>query len=221
MEVFRLKVAADKSGDHGVSGPDRIDEGSLRRGALKDFSLFGDKHSAFTGHGDQDILRAFLLELLGIGDHLVLSAQRHTVDRTELVIVGLDQPGMIAERLCEKVSLCVDNDADSPAVQSLHDPLIDVLGKRVGDAARDDQDVACHETVEFLIELFNIFLRDAGPLPVDLGLLIGFHLDIDAGEAFLHADKIGPAPESFHQILDVFSGKACHKAERNAVMTQV
>ena len=161
-EIACLEISADKSGHHGVAGAYGIDKCALgSRSHVR--SVLREKDSSFAGHRDQDIPRAFLLELLRIRDHFVLCAESDAIDLAELVVVGFDQPGAKAQYLGEKALLGVYDYADIPALKSLHDPLIYILGERTGNASGDDQDIAGNKVVQLLIEQADIFLSDERP----------------------------------------------------------
>ena len=154
-------------------------------------------------------------------DHILLRPECDAVQIAEFKRIGLDQPGTVPQDTGQKLLFGVGGDEDPPSREPLHDKLIYIPRERRGDAAGNDQNIPGDKSVKLFVKLIYIFSCDPGALPVDLRLLIGLHLDIDAGESFLYPDKIGSAAKALHQVLNVFPGKARSKPQRDAVVPEI
>ena len=121
----------------------------------------------------------------------------------------------------QQILLRVHHNLNAAAFEPAHDPLVHITGKGVGHASGDDENVSCLQRIELFIELFDIAVRDVRSLAVDLGLFVGFHLQIDPGQAFRYVDKIGGYAELLQSGADLAARKAGHKAEGRAVVSEI
>ena len=184
-------------------------------------SVFRQEDGAVTGHGDKHIAGALLLQLLGIGDNLLVSGQLHAEHIPQLVIVGLDEEGMIFEDLQEQPLLGIHHHADALAIQAAHDALVDVIRQGVGNGAGQHQGVALHQLVQLGEKLCLGFFADLGALAVDLRLLVGLDLHIDAGEAVRELHEVVSHAEALQLTLDLLAGEAGQKAQRRGLDAHV
>ena len=122
FEVASLDHAGQEAGYHGITGADGIDQCAFGRGTAQDITFFGNEDRAFTRHGNQNVTRAPFLQLLRVGNNLILGLQGNAVNFAQLDVIGLDQIGMIFEDIDQKAALRVYDNPDSAPVQTCHDP---------------------------------------------------------------------------------------------------
>ena len=106
------------------------------------------------------------------------------------MVVGLHEEGAVGQHAGEQIALCVHDDAHAAAGQALHDLLVHVGGQRVGYGAGDDEGVVLAKDVQLGEERVHVLGGNAGALAVDLGLLDGLDLGVDAREARLDVDEV-------------------------------
>ena len=186
-----------------------------------DGAVLGDEHGALSRHGDEHVARSELLHLLGVRDDLLARLERNAVDLAQLVVVGLDEQRLVREDLHEQVARGIDHDVDAAALHAGHDALIHIVGKRRGDGAGDDEDIAGLELVELGVEGFDVLGLDVGADAVDLGLLLGLGLEVDAGHALRDLDEVAGDAELLEHALERDAGEARGEAKGAVGMAEV
>ena len=185
------------------------------------FAVLVDQHSALAAQRDQHVARAHALKLLGVALGVLLGLDLDAEDLGELLAVRLDEEGLVFQRVDEQLLGRVDDDADILVLYPLEHALVDVVGKGVGDAARDDQGVAVLDAVDLLQQAFKLGFLDMGTLAVDLGLIAGFDLDVDPRDTVFELDEVRDDVVVADAVFDRLAGEARHKAEGGAVESQL
>ena len=75
-------------------------------------------------------------------DDFVVCFQRHAEHLAELMIVRLDEEGVILQHAPQEIFGRIDSDADAASVEVLHDALIDIVGQCVRNRACEDECIA-------------------------------------------------------------------------------
>ena len=216
-----LDEASQEARHGGVAGAHGVHHGALGGRALEDRAVVAHEDAALARHGDEHVLGTPLLELIGVRNDFVARLELDAKDLAQLEVVGLDEERAQRQHLCEQVALGVDHDADASAGQALHDSLVHVAGQRVGHRARDDERVTLAEGIELGVELLDVGLGDLGTLTVELGLLVGLDLGVDAAHALVHLDEVRVNAALGDEAGNLGAGEAGKEAQRAALVAQV
>ena len=95
--AVRFHKARDEAGYHGVTSTYGVYELAFRCRALEGLAFCRQQDGTVTGHGNQHVLCAFFLQLLGIGDDFFVRGEFHAEHIAEFVIVGLNEERMILQ----------------------------------------------------------------------------------------------------------------------------
>ena len=101
---------------------------------------------------------------------------------------------MIGEDVDQQILGGIHHGPHAVALQPCQQPLVGALGKALGDAARQNEDVVRLQGVQLGFQLLHGAFRDAGACAVQLRLGACLDLDVDAGHALGQMDEIGPEP---------------------------
>ena len=213
--------ASQKARDHGVACANGIDQLSFGCGEGVDLVVFVDEDGALAGHGDEDVDGAHLAEFPGVGDDGLAGVQLHAEDLTDLVVVGLDEEGVVLEDVEQEVFGGVDDEADAAALECLEDVGVDGAGHALGDAAGENEGVTLLQCIELCHEGVLGVLVDDGAHAVDLGAVDVAEFEIDPGEAVADADEVVFEAHLLHAADQFVSGEARDEAEGGAVDAEV
>ena len=179
------------------------------------------QQSAVSGHAHQHVPGTLFLQGAGSGGDLCVRFQLPAHDLAQLVIVGLDQEGVIGEDVDQQILGGIHHGPHAVALQPCQQPLVGALGKALGDAARQNEDVVRLQGVQLGFQLLHGTFRDAGACAVQLGLGARLDLDVDAGHALGQMDEIGPEPLRGQTTLQPGTGLTGHKAQSHALTAQL
>ena len=98
---------------------------------------------------------------------------------------------MVLQNIHQQIAGGIHHSTHAPALQPGQQPLVGILRQALGNAARQNEDIILVQAVQLLFQLLHGALRNVGACPVQLGLLPGFDLYIDAGHALFQMHKIG------------------------------
>ena len=125
--ILLLHISCHKSGNHGVSGSNTIDQLAFRCRLLINVSILSNKDRALSCHGNQYIHSSHLLEFLTIWDHGLAVFQFYAENLTKFMVIWLNKKWMIGENLHQKISRRVHCDSYASAVQHSHDLLVGII----------------------------------------------------------------------------------------------
>ena len=97
--AVRFHVTRDEAGYHGVTSAYGVDELAFRCRALEGLAFGRQEDGAVASHGNQHILCALFLQLLGVGDDFFVRGEFHAEHIAEFVIVGLNEERMILQHV--------------------------------------------------------------------------------------------------------------------------
>ena len=137
------------------------------------------------------------------------------------MIVRLDEEGAILQHIHQQVAGSIHHCTHSPALQPCQQALVGVLRQALGDAACEDQDIVFSQLIQLCFQLLHGTFRDIRACAVQLGLLPGLDLHIDAGHAFFQMHKVRSEPLCCQTSLQPRSGLTGHKAQRHALAAQL
>ena len=172
-------------------------------------------------HADQHVARTLRLHHPGGGDDLVIVRQFYAGDLAQFVVVRLDEERLIPQHIHQQIAGGVHDGTDVAAFQPGQDALIGRLRQAGRDAARQNQDIALLQAIELFFQRLHGAFRDVGACAVQLGLLPGLDLDVDAGHAVVEVDEVGFQPLGDQAALQPRTGLPCHKAEGHALAPQL
>ena len=167
-------------------------------------------------HADQHIARALVLHHVGSSGNFLIIRQPDARDLAQLVVVRLDEERLVGQHVHEQIARGIDHGADAAALQPGQQPLIGRLGQAGRNAARQHQNVILLQGVELLLQRLHGGFRDVGARAVELGLLPGLDLDVDAGHTVVEVDEIGFQALRSQAALQPGAGLTRHKAEGDA-----
>ena len=101
-------------------------------------ACFIEQERTLASEGDDDVARTHLLELAGVLLDVGGGLDLRVEDLGELQTVGLDQEGVLAQRVDQQLAGRVNGDHDLLILDALEHPLIDIVGTGLGDTARED-----------------------------------------------------------------------------------
>ena len=110
---------------------------------------------------------------------------------------------------------------DAVAFQTGQQTLVGGLGQAGRDAARQNEDVSLCQLVELGFQLLHRALGDVGACTVQLGLLPGLDLDVDARHALREMDEVGGDALRGQAPLEPCPRLTGHKAQRRAPASQL
>ena len=222
MLVFVLLFpACQETGDHGITCTDRIDKPAFGSGKSVDMAVLVQKDRAHAGHGYQNIDGAHFLELFRVGYNGFSCLEFHSEDLTDLVMVGLDQEGVILQDIEQKILCRINDKTDSAALKRLENIGIDCSGHALGNAACEYKRVSFFESLELCHQSVLSGLIDHGPHAVDLSAVDIFQLEIDPGEAVPDADEVIFQTHLIHSADQLVTGEAGDKSKSSAVNAKV
>ena len=184
-------------------------------------SLLVHQQGTVPRHAHQHVAGALFLQGAGRSNDLFLCFQHLAHDLAQLVIVGFYEERVVLQHVHQQVAGGIHHRAHPPALQPGQQPLVGILRQTLGNAARQNEDIILVQAVQFLFQLLHGALRDVGARPVQLGLLPGFDLYIDAGHALLQMHKVGLHALCRKATLQPCTGLARHKAQCHAPAAQL
>ena len=130
-------IPGDEAGDHGIAAAHVVDGLALGNALRVDRAGLIHQRGALAAAGDEDVDGAHLLQFAGIlfnevhvrGFDIVIE------EFGDLVMVRLDEEGLVRQDLQEAFAGGVHDELDAAAVKALQDALVDVLGTAAGHGA--------------------------------------------------------------------------------------
>ena len=154
-------------------------------------AIFVHQQGTVARHAYQHIASTLLLQGAGRSNDLFVRSQHPAHDLAQLVVIGLDEEGVVLQHVHQQVAGGIHHSTHAPALQPGQQPLVGILRKACRDAARQNEDIILVQAVQLLFQLLHGALRNVGARAVQLGLLPCLDLDIDAGHALFQMHKIG------------------------------
>ena len=184
-------------------------------------SLLVQQQRTVPGHAYQHVARALFLQSTGSCHDLGVSSQYLAHDLAQLMVVGLDEEGVVGQHVYQKVAGGIYHGAHAPALQPRQQPLVDALRQACRDAACQNKDIALGQLVQLGFQLLQSAFRDGRACAVQLSLLPGLDLDVDAGHAVFQMHKVGLEPLCRQTALQPCAGLPGHKAQCHALAAQL
>ena len=142
-------------------------------------------------HAHQHIAGTLFLQGAGRCRDLFIRVQLFAHDLAQLVVVGLDEEGVVGQHVHQQITGGIHHCAHASALQPRQQPLVDALRQACRDAACQNEDITLGQLVQLGFQLLQRTFRDGRACTVQLGLLPCLDLDIDAGHALFQMHKIG------------------------------
>ena len=184
-------------------------------------SLLVQQQRTVPCHAHQHVAGALFLQSAGSGHDLGISGQHLAHDLTQLMVVGLDEEGVVGQHVHQQVAGGIHHCAHAPALQPRQQPLVDALRQACRNAACQNEDITLGQLVQLGFQLLQRTFRDGRACAVQLGLLPGLDLDIDAGHAVFQMHKVGFQSLRRQTALQPCAGLAGHKAQCHALAAQL
>ena len=216
-----MQITCHKTGHHAVACAYAVHDLALGAADAVHLAVLIHQQSAVPGHAHQYVPGTLFLQDAGGGGDLCVRFQLPAHDLAQLVIVGLDQEGVIGEDVDQQILGGIHHGPHAVALQPCQQPLVGALGKALGDAACQNEDVVRLQGVQLGFQLLHGTFRDAGACAVQLRLGACLDLDVDAGHALGQMDEIGPEPLRGQITLQPGTGLTGHKAQSHALTAQL
>ena len=184
-------------------------------------AVFVQQQRAVPGHAYQHVVGTLGLQAGGGSDDLVIIGQLAAHDLGQLVVVGLDEERLVGQHLQQQVLGGVYHSAHAAALQPGQQPLVGGLRQAGRDAARQNQHVVFLQRVQLGFHRLHGGFGNVRPCAVQLGLLPGLDLDIDACHPLLQVDEIGVQALGGQAALQPGAGLARDKAESHTFDPQL
>ena len=157
-------------------------------------SLLVQQQRTVPGHAHQHIACTLFLQSAGSCHDLGVTGQHLAHDLAQLMVVGLDEEGMVGQHIHQQVAGSVHHCAHALALQPRQQPLVDALRQACRDAARQNEDIVLGQLVQLGFQLLQSAFRNGRACAVQLGLLPGLDLDVDSGHTVFQMHKVGLEP---------------------------
>ena len=184
-------------------------------------SLLVQQQRSVPGHAHQHVARALFLQSAGSCHDLGVSGQHLAYDLAQLMVVGLDEEGVVGQHIHQQVAGGIHHRAHALALQPRQQPLVDALRQACRDAACQNEDIPLGQLIQLGFQLLQGTFRDGRTCAVQLGLLPCLDLDIDAGHTVFQMHKVGLEPLCSQTTLQPCAGLTGHKAQRHALAAQL
>ena len=128
---------------------------------------------------------------------------------------------MVGQNVCQQGAGGVHDTAHTLAVQPGQQPLVGVLRHTGRDAACEDEHIAFGQRIELFFQRVQGRSRDGGACAVQLGLLPGFDLHVDAGHAVVQMNEVGAQALRGQTAFQPGTGLTGHEAQSHALAAQL
>ena len=179
------------------------------------------QQSAVARHAHQHVAGTLLLQGAGGGGDLLVRGEHFAHDLAQLMVVGLDEEGVVLQHVHQQIAGGVHHGPHTAALQPGQQPLVGVLRQAFRDAARQNEDVVLAQLVQPGFQLLHGAFRDGGARAVQLGLLPGLDLDVDAGHALFQVHEVGAQALGGKAPLQPGTGLTGHEAQGHALAAQL
>ena len=186
-----------------------------------DLALLVQQERTVTGHAHQYVPGALFLQGAGGGSDVGVGGKGAAHDLTQLMMIGLDEEGVILQHIHQQVAGRVHHRMHTVAFQTGQQTLVGGLGQAGRDAPRQNEDVALGQLIELCFQLLHGALGDVRACAVQLSLLPRLYLDVDAGHALLEVDKVGGDALRGQTPLEPRTRLTSHKAQRRVPAAQL
>ena len=113
-----------------------------------DLALLVQQERTVTGHAHQYVPGALFLQGAGGSGDVGVGGKGAAHDLTQLMIIGLDEEGVILQHIHQQVAGGIHHCAHAPALQPRQQPLVDALRQACRDAACQNEDIALGQLVQ-------------------------------------------------------------------------
>ena len=109
------------------------------------------QQGAVARHGNQDIPSALLLQLTRALHDLIIGFQHLSEDLSKLMVVGLDQEGMVLEDIDQKILGGIHGNRYAAAIESGHNALVCITGETVRYGTGQHQHIIRSDGIQFFV----------------------------------------------------------------------
>ena len=178
--IFLFQPSCQKSCHHGVACAYRVDKGSFRCRKHVHLSVCIQKHCSLSAHGYEHIQRSLFLHFPCIRYNRFLRIKFHSENRSQLMLIRLDQKWMIRKYFHQQVIGRIHHCEHSFSIQPLHNLRINRFRNTCRNASCQHQNISFFQSVQLFQKCFHSRFTDSRSLSIDLGSVKILHFDIDS-----------------------------------------
>ena len=130
-----MQIPSHKTGYHAVACAHAVDHLALGAADAVGLAFLVQQQSAVARHAHQHVAGTLFLQGAGRCRDFFIRVQLPAHDLAQLVVVGLDEEGVVGQHVHQQGAGGVHHTAHAPAVQPGQQPLVHVLRQAGGDAA--------------------------------------------------------------------------------------
>ena len=121
---------------------------------------------------------------------------------------------MVSQHIEQQILGRVHNNPDVPAIQALHNLLINIIRHRRWNTSSQHQRIIRPQPVKLGHQRIHRFPRNLRSPTVNLSPVDGFQLQVDAGDSLIQGNKLGFHAQLLHFLPNLLADKPGSKAKR-------